>query len=350
MSALILIVGISLLILLHEAGHFFAARHYGIKVEEFGFGFPPRMFAIKGKETLYSINWLPFGGFVRLYGESEAGLALKAQKEKDFTLQKQSSFVHRSIWQRFVVISAGVAINFLLGWLILSSVYMLGAEKAIVVGQVADESPASEAGVEAGDVILGYESAQSFIAAVKAGEGAEISFDIERGGETKSISLTPRTDEAVVKEQGAIGVALSDAGLEKLPVHKALWEGLKNSVVIMAEIIKSLVLLIASLFTSGSVAENVVGPVGVFGVANDLGRLGLVYVLQLVGLISLNLAVLNILPIPALDGGRVLFLAIEKIKGSKLNANREMLANGIGFAVLLLLMIALTVRDVVQLF
>lgn len=350
MSALILIVGISLLILLHEAGHFFAARHYGIKVEEFGFGFPPRMFAIKGKETLYSINWLPFGGFVRLYGESEAGLALKAQREKDFKLEKRVSFVHRSIWQRFVVIAAGVAINFILGWLILSSVYMLGAEKAVVVGQVADESPASEAGIEAGDVIVGYESAQSFIAAVKTETGTEFSFQIERNGEIKSVSLIPRTDEDIVKEQGAIGVALSDAGLEKMSVHKALWEGLKNSVVIMAEIIKSLLLLITSLFTSGSVAENVVGPVGVFGVANDLGRLGLIYVLQLVGLISLNLAVLNILPIPALDGGRILFLALEKIKGSKLNADREMLANGIGFAVLLLLMIALTVRDVVQLF
>lgn len=343
MSAIILIIGISVLILLHEAGHFFAAKHYGIKVEEFGFGFPPRLFAKKKGETTYSFNLLPFGGFVRLYGESAAHLA----GEKD--INKKRSFTHQSSWRRFVVIAAGIAINFLLGWIIISSVYMIGAKESIVVAQVLENSPAETAGIEVGDEVIGYTLASDFIENIKAQGGSESNVTVRRNGEELSFSLTPRQDPEIIAKEGAIGVALTEAGFPRLPFFEALWEGLIVSLNIMAQILKALWILVAGIFTTGAIAEGVVGPVGIFGLANDLGSLGAVYVLQLVGLISLNLAILNALPIPALDGGRIFFIILEKLKGSKLNANRELIANGIGFALLLLLMIAITIRDIIQL-
>jgi regulator of sigma E protease len=343
-SAILLIIGISILILLHETGHFFAAKHYGIKVEEFGFGFPPRLFAKKKGETTYSFNLLPFGGFVKLYGESEAHL------EGKNNVNKKRSFTHQSAWRRFVVIAAGIAINFILGWIIISAVYMIGAKESILVAQVLENSPAEQAGLMAGDELVGFQSSSDFIENVNAHKGQELILNVKRGQDDLAFTLIPREDPEVIAKEGAIGAALTEAGFPRLTFFKAIWEGLIVSLNIMAQIIKSLWLLLAGIFTTGAIAEGVVGPVGIFGIANDLGSLGFVYILQLVGLISLNLAILNALPIPALDGGRIFFIFLEKIKGSKLNANRELIANGIGFALLLLLMIAITVRDIVQLF
>ncbi|MDP3880670.1 MAG: M50 family metallopeptidase [bacterium] len=344
MAAILLIVGISVLILLHEAGHFFAAKHYGIKVEEFGFGFPPRLFSKKKGETTYSFNLLPFGGFVRLYGEHEAHLEGKEN------IDKKRSFTHQSAWKRFIVIAAGIAINFLLGWIIISSVFMIGAKESIVVTQVLENSPAEQAGIMAGDEFVNFSSSQEFIAHVNQSQGEQLSLKVLRDGEELDFNLSPRTNPEVIAREGAIGAALTETGFPHLGFFESLWEGLVVSINIMAQIIKSLWFLLVGIFTTGAIAEGVVGPVGIFGVANDLGSLGFIYVLQLVGLISLNLAILNALPIPALDGGRIFFILLEKLKGSKLNANKELIANGIGFVLLLLLMIAITIRDVVQLF
>ncbi len=360
LSAIIVIIGISVLILLHELGHFIAAKNAGLRVDEFGFGFPPRMFSWRPKrwvkegetlhkvqgDTVYSVNWLPFGGFVKIYGESKEQLKNEEIKTGEAT-DTSRSFAHQSAWRRSVIILAGIAMNFILGWLILSAVFMIGASESVVITQVADNSPAQTAGLLPGDQLVGYTKAEDFISFTDSNRGKEIELQVQRGDEQLVFELTPRENPA--PGQGPLGVALSQAGFPKLPFFEAIWTGLTTSLDIMAEIIKTFGRLFGSLFSRGELLEGVVGPVGIFGVAGDLGSIGFVYILQLIGLISLNLAILNAMPFPALDGGRFLFILIEKIKGSAISPKRELVANLVGFGVLLILMVAITARDIIRL-
>ncbi len=340
MSILIFIIGLSFLIFVHELGHFLAAKRFGLLVEEFGFGFPPRLFGKKIGETVYSLNLLPFGGFVKIHGE-------RREAEHD-AVPPARSFWNLPVWKRSFAIGAGVAMNFFIGWLVISSVYMIGAPQGIVITEVAPGSPAAEAGLLQGDKILGFKDTAEFIESVKSKAGAEARFSVERAGTEQAISATPR--ENPPPGEGALGIALTDIGFPRLSVFRSFIEGFKEALNILWAVILAVVNLIRGLFTAAPVMDGFVGPVGVFKVADEAAGFGIAYLLRLIGLISLNLVVLNILPIPALDGGRLLFLAIEKIKGAPLSPKREAIANAIGFVLLFLLMIAVTVRDVVKLF
>ncbi len=345
-SAIIVIIGISVLILLHELGHFVAAKKAGLKVEEFGFGFPPRMFSFKRGETRYSINWLPFGGFVRIYGESREQINQEAMTGKEPEVSR--SFAHQSAIRRSIIILAGIVTNFVIGWFIISAVFMIGAAESVVVTHVAPNSPAEVAGFLPGDELSGYLKAEDFTAYTAQQRGKQTEFLVLREGEEVSLVATPRANPA--PGEGALGVGLSQAGFPKLSFFEALWEGFVTSFLIMGQIVKTFWHMLTSLFVQGELLEGVVGPVGIFGVAGDLGSIGFIYVAQLIGLISLNLAVLNAMPFPALDGGRFLFILIEKIKGSPLSPKREMIINLAGFGVLLFLMVAITARDIIRLF
>ncbi len=337
MDILIVLVGISLLILIHELGHFLAARKFGITVEEFGFGFPPRLFAKKIGETLYSINLLPFGGFVRLFGEN--------QWDATGSGEARASFFKQSAWKRSAVIVAGVAMNFILGWWLMSVIFMVGTPRVVMIAEVLADSPAATAGILAQDQIKGFGKASDFVALINQSRGKEINFSVLRNGQEIAITATPR-----VSGEGALGVAVVDAGIEKLSILAALWEGLRAAVSIVVGIVVAFANLLWGLVTQGRLLIDFVGPVGIFGVASQAGSMGFVYLIQLLALISLNLAVLNILPFPALDGGRFLFILIEKIKGSPLRPEFERSANAVGFLLLLLLVISVTIRDVVRLF
>ncbi len=339
MTILIVIIGISVLILVHELGHFLVAKKMGLLVEEFGFGFPPRLFSKKIGETVYSFNALPFGGFVKIHGED-----LSAE-ESSVAVAPERSFASQKIWRRTVIIAAGVLMNFLLGWLIMSAIFMIGTPKVLLVSEVLPDSPAEAVGLLPGDRVKGFENASDFIDSVNKNRGREIALDIERKGEALSFAVTPRADG-----EAALGVVLNEAGIDRKPVLVSLAAGLKASVGVVVAILVAFLNLIWGLLTQGQLLVDVVGPVGIFGVAAQAGELGFLYVLQLIALISLNLAVLNAFPFPALDGGRLLFLIIEKIKGSPLPAQLERGANMLGFALILLLMIAITVRDVAGLF
>ncbi|TSC83007.1 MAG: regulator of sigma E protease [Parcubacteria group bacterium Gr01-1014_19] len=331
-----MLVGISILILIHEAGHFFAARRFGIAVEEFGFGFPPRLFAKKIGETLYSVNLLPFGGFVRLFGENQW----------DSTGgDARASFFKQSAWKRSLVIIAGVAMNFFLGWMLMSLIFMVGTPRVVLVAEVLADSPAASVGILAQDQIVGFDQASDFVNAINQSRGKEINFTISRNGQEIQVKAIPR-----VSGDGALGVAVVDAGIEKLSIPLAFWEGLRASFSIVIGIIVAFANLLWGLVTQGRLLIDFVGPIGIFGVASQAGSMGFVYLIQLLALISLNLAVLNILPFPALDGGRFLFILIEKIKGSPLRPEFERSANAVGFLLLLLLVISVTIRDVIHLF
>lgn len=330
------ILGIALLILVHEFGHFIAAKAFGVRVDEFGIGFPPRLFGVHRGETLYSANLLPLGGFVRLHGET-------AREAED--MNNPRSFIAQPAWKRFVVIAAGVAMNVFIGWLIVSAVFFIGTPRGLVVDRVFPGSAAAEAGFLSGDFITGYEVGSDFTAYVRAHAGEPLTFDVVRKGERIAIIATPRAGEA----GGLLGIVVAEAGAAPLPLLQALREGFVQSAVMMASVVVGLASILKTLFTQGALLEGFVGPVGIFSVAQHTGALGLTFLLQLIGVIALNLAVLNIMPFPALDGGRLLFLLCEKIKGSRLSPKFEMVANAAGFFVLLALIVLVTARDIVNL-
>jgi regulator of sigma E protease len=416
---LAVIIGLSVLILGHEAGHFLVAKLFKLKIDEFGFGFPPRMFGIRryygtravpvaveretidmverdaagtaveevittereidietavkkwsffwGKEleqgiegltpndTVYSFNWLPFGGFVRIAGENDA-----MPGADDGTVPPQGGtegavgaderkrlFSFQPAWKRALITFAGVLINFVLGWLLLSIVFMIGSAPALVVTGVQPGSPAAQVGIQGGDVIIGYTAADGFIAFTDAHRGEPMAVSVRRGSETRSFTVTPRTHTG--ENEGAIGVMLTEAGIERMGFFAALGTALQTAFLASWLTLKTFGVLVQQLVFHQSLIEGVVGPVGIFAVAQETGSIGFLYLLNLVSLISLNLAVINLIPFPALDGGRLLFIAIEKIKGSPISRRTEAWTNGIGFAFLILLMALISVRDVAHL-
>jgi regulator of sigma E protease len=356
---LFVIVGLSVLILAHEAGHFICSKLFGLKVDEFGIGFPPRMFAKKKGETEYSVNWLPFGGFVKIAGERgeftlEEELANGAYKESKpdsssaANVDAKRLFYSQPAWKKSAILLAGIFMNFVIGWLLVSFALAVSAPKALIVSDIEPNSPASAVGLTQGDIIKNFSDSQSFIAFVDAHRGQSIALDILRGGKELNINVIPRiTTEA---NEGAIGVYLEDAGRPGENIFAALWDGLKTTGMIAWLTIVAFWNLIKQLFEHGSLLAGVVGPVGIFGIAEETGKIGATYFIQFLGIISINLAVVNLIPFPALDGGRFLMTIIEKIKGSPVPEKVEGWINGVGFAFLLVLMALLTIRDVAHLF
>jgi len=354
----ILILGI--LIFAHELGHFISAKKSGVKVEEFGFGFPPRIFAFKKGETTYSLNLFPVGGFVKIFGE-ERGDKISTSKR---------AFYNKPAWQRAIILFAGVFMNFLLAAVFFSIVHGIGTPGIVEQGQetnyrniqvqiieIAKDSPAEKAGIKIGDSILGIsfnqetvqvkevEDVQNFIA---GHIGEEITFSLKTGNEIFSKNIVPRPNPP--QGEGAVGIAMAKTGLISYPWYTAIVKGFQTAGQMVVTMITLFWLLIKTLISKGTMIGEVAGPVGIYSLTSQFIKLGLVYVLQFTAILSINLAIINILPFPALDGGRLLFLLIEKIKGKPIKFKTEKLANSIGFAILILLMIVITFRDIIKLF
>lgn len=376
LGIIFVIIFLSILVFVHELGHFLAGKYFGLWIEEFGVGLPPRAWGRKIGETIYSINWLPFGGFVKIYGEnredeeaaeevviqsqiSEEVISstdrgteiLIEESETDILVgpDKNRSFNSLLIWKRIIILSAGVIMNFLLGWFIISLVFSVGVPQAIVVTEVQPNSPASSAGIVPGDYILNTKSVDELIGFINVHAGEKIILEIKRDGKAMNLEVVPRLNPPV--HEGALGIGLIEAGVPRENIFKALWDGLKVSLQTLRSIVLALSHLIKGVFLGEKgLLSGVTGPVGIVKITTEAGSMGFIYLLQLLALISLNLAIINILPFPALDGGRLLFLIIEKIKGSPLPVKFEKYANAVGMALLLILMIAITIKDIGNLF
>ncbi|MCH8741455.1 RIP metalloprotease RseP [Patescibacteria group bacterium] len=345
------------LIVLHEFGHFITAKRFGVKVEEFGIFFPPRLFAKKIGETTYSFNLLPFGGFVKIYGE-----------EKD--IKDPRSFSSRPIWQRALIVIAGVVVFWIISVILLSFTLWLGTSQAISdeeegvlidpkvqIIAVAKDSPAEEAGFRAGDIIgtikIGNEKfeitkvkeLQEFTEQYK---GQEVILTIERGKEIFETKLVPRVSPP--DGEGAIGIALVRTSAISYPWYFAIWKGIEATFNLTYLTIKGWISILTNLIRGVPIGVSIMGPVGVVGLVAQVSQLGIVYFLQFIAVISINLALLNILPIPGLDGGKLLFLGIEKIRGKPISEKIEQPITIFFFILLIALVIFITLRDVQRLF
>ena len=347
-TLLIFILILGILVLVHEFGHFIVAKKSGLTVEEFGFGFPPRIFSFKVNETVYSINLLPLGGFVKILGEDGG------------ETNSPKSFSSKSAGIRSLITAAGVMMNFALGALLLIIGFYIGLpqvvneeNKAIAknvqiqIIAISNNSPAEKANLKLGDSIEGFGEISIFQDFINQNKEKEISLKIKRGEDYLDIKAVPRANPP--EREGALGIALAKTGLISYPWYQSVWLGIKSSFIITWEIIKGFFGLIKNLITVGKIPQEIAGPVGIAILAGQATALGFVYLLQLVALISLNLAVLNLIPFPALDGGRLLFLGIEKIKGSKVNPKIENAIHSIGIALLLALVVLITYRDILKL-
>ncbi|HEV7423599.1 MAG TPA: RIP metalloprotease RseP [Candidatus Paceibacterota bacterium] len=366
MSIIIFIIILLVLVLVHEFGHFFTAKKFGIRVDEFGFGFPPKLFGIKKGETEYTLNLLPLGGFVKIFGENP-------DEENTTGPDAERSFVNKPKWKQAIVLGAGVCMNFLLAWFLFSIGFMSGLPTSVgsepagyklsdvntTIVSVMPKSPAEKAGLKPGDKIFSIQNAdyspssnspETIKAIVAESGGKEIEIGYTRG-QDKNVNyakLTPVINS--VKSIPSIGIAMDEIGIAKVSFFSALWEGLKLTLYMVKSTVVGLYTLISqSLHGKGSL-ESVTGPVGMVGIVGDAYKFGFVYLMSFAALISINLAIINLLPFPALDGGRLFFLLIEKIKGSRLNPKVANTANMIGFGILILLMVVVTYHDIAKLF
>ena len=421
-TIIVFIIILGILVFVHELGHFIVARRNGIRAEEFGFGFPPRIVGIQfleGKEkqkvsevesvevkamdvkvgkdeiiqevitekihtsekmlpvkkwriiwgskdgddeneqrdlqeahkkrfsggTIYSLNWLPIGGFVRIKGEDGNG-----KKDED-------SFASKSAWVRIKVLAAGVIMNFLLAWVLLSITFMIGSYQdvtgenvsgsKILIESIEENSPADKMGMKVGDIILKNGENQKFSSVAQVQEyitsnkGKEIMLVLRRGDEELKLSGIPRLETA--EGQGALGISgLGEVVRIKYPFFKSLWMGLKEIGSMFAVVWQ----IFLNLLHGVNTGVEVMGPVKLAVFTGQIIPLGFVFVLRFIAIFSVNLGIINALPFPALDGGRVLFIIIEKIKGSPVSQKVEQMFHSIGMLLLLALMLFITLREI----
>ena len=368
-TIIIFILVLGLLVFVHEFGHFYVAKASGMGVEEFGFGFPPRIFGlqkINGRwkiiwghkppldrdQTVYSINWIPLGGFVKILGENN-------DHEED-----PRSFINKPFWPRFWTLVAGVCMNVILAWILYSGGYIAGLPVAMDASQqlphgatftdqqtavldVVPGQPADKAGLKPNDVILNidgktFADIQALQTYIKENAGKVLTFNIQRGGQAQTLVIDSTANPPA--GEGPTGIEVANVGRLKFPWYLAPWEGAKTTIIQVENIVSGLWQLIAS--HAGFSALG--GPVKIAKLTGEVAGMGFVYLLQFTAFLSLNLAVLNILPFPALDGGRVLFLIIEVARGRRNNPKWEQILNTAGFLLLLMLMVAVTIQDIVR--
>jgi regulator of sigma E protease len=367
-TAIIFILILGVLIFVHELGHFLTARRNGIRAEEFGFGFPPRIFGyaktkkdgkfkifwgnkeVETEDTVYSLNWIPLGGFVKIKGEN-------GTEENDF-----DSFAAKSAWIRIKVLGAGVMMNFVLAWFLISIVFMLGAPAELVqmtdstlpikISEVSTGSPAESVGLLAGDEIVKkqtkveFRGVADFVAYANAHKGESIDLAVVRNNKTLNFSVIPRID--VPAGEGPLGVSFGSEVL-RFSFFEAIYKGMLTVLAIILAMLVALGGIIKGIFVGQKMAVEVAGPVGIALMTKQAVSFGLSSVALFVSILSINLGVINALPIPALDGGRILFILIEKLKGSPVSQKTEQHFHMIGFLILIGLMIFVTFKDVINL-
>jgi regulator of sigma E protease len=363
MSA-ILVVGILVfLIVIHELGHFAVAKFFKVKVEEFGVGYPPRAFLLgKINETEYTLNWIPFGGFVRLVGEHDT-VTGEISKEK-------GSFAKAPRYVQALILVAGVVMNAFAAWILFAGALSVGIPHGLPVGesdpnarllvtQIVSGSPADVVGLKPGDVITSIRdkdtaaalAPDTVVAFVSERAGKEIALTYSRAGQETTATLYPA--QAVLSdtaERAALGVGLSLVTDSPMPFFEALRKAIPVTIDKLQAVLGGLKSMAVQAIRGEKILEDIVGPVGLVGVVGVAAQHGFGNLLVLAGFISLNLAVINLIPIPALDGGRLVLLGIEALMRRSAPRVLVQLTNTLGIGLIALLMITVTYNDIARLF
>lgn len=356
-SLIIAFLSLIFLLVLHEFSHFITAKKFGIRVDEFGIGYPPRIFGKKFRGTLYSINLLPFGAFIRVPSDQNSD-------------NDPQNFQGKPFWQKAIVISAGVISFWMIAAILLSIEMGIGVPTAIgdeetenlinpkvQVALIMPDSPAQKAELNIGDSIvkLSFSSSQFNVITVKqvqdfinSHKGEEITLTVQRGKETIDISLVPRLSPPA--EEGPLGIALVRTAIKKFPWYRSPIEGVKATALLTKDTVLGWGDVIKSLINRQPTGVQLVGPVGVLDLFAKASQLGVNYFLQFIAIISVYMAVFNILPIPVTDGGRLLFLVIGKIRGKPIRQKIEQGIDAVFFFLLIGLMVWVTIKDIIRLF
>ena len=335
-----------ILILAHELGHFFTAKLFKVRVEEFGIFYPPRIFSFKKVETVYSLNAIPLGGFNKLAGEEDPNIP--------------GSLASKSIPVRLLVLSAGSLMNILLPVLLLSIAFMIphlesvnpnSTDKGqVFVIEVVANSPAAKAGIEPNDIILSangetVQNVTDYERIVKSNYGTEIAVAVKHdNGSLAEVKLTPQANASA--SQGATGVAITDAVRKTDSFWVAIPNGAKsfwNMIVLFKDGIIGMI--------RGTVPVNLTGPVGLAQMTGEIVKTGMSNLLSFAAVISLNLGILNIFPIPAMDGGRIVFVLLEWVRrGKRVSPKVEGMVHSIGFMLLMIVFLVISYLDILRIF
>ncbi len=354
------------LIVVHELGHFLVAKFFKVRVDEFGIGYPPRAFTLgKIGETEYTINWLPFGGFVRIFGESADGEISESERKR--------ALVYRSPFVQSAVLIGGVLFNALFAWILFTGTFMMGApapvaeediakyDTRLIISSVFPATPAENSTLKAGDTILGVSvgedtpasltpSAVAYFIQERGGESIEFTYTSLGATDMQVATITPA--HGILKDSPgtpAIGIAMNLVSDEKMTLGRAVWHGADATIGSLIMVTEGLWTIFKSAFTSGVDWNQVAGPVGIVGIVGDASAIGLIYLLNIVAFISVNLAIINLIPLPALDGGRLLFVILEAITRRKIPNVFATGLNILGFTLLIVFMLAVTYHDILRL-
>ncbi len=355
MTTLIFLIVLAVLIFVHELGHFLFAKACGIRVDAFAIGFGPKIFSKKVGEVVYSLNLIPFGGYVKIFGENPDDESINGE-------DKARSFVHKPKLQQISVLFAGILFNLIFAWILATVAFTFGVatsadsypeyrdrmtDSSITITFVNAGSPAQKSGLKAGDVLL-VKSVEDTQKLINESAGKEVTLKYIRSGvksETKVIA-----EKGIVENKYAIGISMENVSILRLPIHLAFVEGFKFTNNMITATIFGIYDLFAGMFNGQSKLSSVTGPIGIAGLVGDAAKLGFTYLLMFTAVISINLGILNAVPFPALDGGRILFVIIEAIIRRPIKPVIANTINAIGFGLLILLMVVVTYKDIVKLF
>lgn len=363
MTTIVFLIVLAILIFVHELGHFLFAKWSGMKVEEFAIGFPPKIFSFRKGETLYSINLIPFGGFVKILGENGE------EDQAKLSTEDKKRFFTNSVWyKQLAVLFAGVLFNFIFAWILISISLASGSfgsretygeyvkEERVVVTKVVKDSPAEKAGLKMGDKILSVEQDKKIYLINKpedlqmiVASSSSLVLNYSRSKDFRSATIAPVVLNS--QEVKMIGINMDILGEVYLPFYRAPFDGFMLTINITERTAEGLYDFLLGFF--GRTQEfkgDVAGPVGIASLIGEAYKSGLNRLMYFTAIISINLAVLNLVPFPALDGGRIFIVILETALRKKLNPKYLMYINSVGFIVLISLMVFVTFKDIVKIF
>ena len=361
-TIILFLIVLAILIFVHELGHFLSAKFFGIRVDEFAIGFPPQIISWKKGETKYVLNLIPFGGYVKIFGENPDEESINGTDSK-------RSFVNAKRWKQAIVLLSGIFMNIVFAWILISVSFNIGlltsvedqfrdqAQNVVVmVTSVQKDSPAEKAGLKSGDKILSISSGTTTIALpsttdiqkIVALSNEVIKIDYEREISTSSVNLS--SSNGIVDGKKAIGISMNLVGTVKFGFFRSFYEGFKLTFFESKAIAVGLYhFIVGAVSGKSGILSQVSGPIGIVGMVGEARGFGISYLLGFIAMISINLAMLNLVPFPALDGGRVLFVIIESIIRRRIKPVIANWTNTIGFVLLILLMLFITYKDILKL-